>query len=199
MSRGDHLGFAGVALAFIGIGVAILYPQQRELGIAALVLGLLVCGRWTWVFFTGSVESLRPEWLGLEAKFQGVHDAAPRPIPGIPWHGGNPHPFATWDGQHWELRGENSELKKQMEALCYDAGMLLFKSPRLKRTLAASIRRENNPVSRWLMAVHANQEFTRKFDLKSVIGNEICRTEVGHIEFLPNVSVRVARRCAAIS
>jgi hypothetical protein len=86
-----------------------------------------------------------------------------------------------------------------MEALCYDAGMLLLKSPKLKRTLDASVRRENDPVARWLKAVHANQEFTKKFQLESVSGNKIERTEVGFIEFLPNVSVRVARRCAAIS
>jgi hypothetical protein len=197
MSRGDHLGFAGVVLALVGMGVSILYPQQREIGIAALVFGLFVFGRWIFVTVTGSVESLRPEWLGLEAKFQGVHDAAPRPTPGVPWPGGNPHPFATWDGRQWQLRGENTELKKQMEALCYDAGMLLLKSPRLKRTLNRSIRRENDPIVRWLKAVHASQEFTKKFDLQHWSGDEIETTEVGQIEFLPNVSVRVARRCAA--
>ena len=199
MSRADHLGFAGVVLALVGLGVAILYPQQREIGIAALVLGLLVCGRWISVFFTGSVESLRSEWLGLEAKFQGVHDAAPRPTPGVPWYGGNPHPFATSDGRQWQLRGENAEVKKQMEALCFYAGSLLLKSPKLKRTLAVSIRREKDPIVRWLKLVHANQPFTKKFQLKHRSGNEIETTEVGHIEFLPNVSVRVARRCAALS
>jgi hypothetical protein len=197
MSRGDHLAFAGIVLALVGIGVAILNPQQREIGIAAFVLGLLVCGRWIWVSFTGSVESLRSEWLGLEAKFQGVHDAAPRPTPGVPWYGGNPHPFATWDGREWQLRGENTELKKQMEALCLDAGSLLLKSPKLKRTLAVSIRREKDPIVRWLKLVHASQKFTRKFHLEHRSGSEIERTEVGHIEFLPNVSVRVARQCAA--
>lgn len=198
MSRGDHLGFAGAVLAFVGIGVSILYPQQREIGTAALVLGLLVCGRWIWVSLTGSVESLRSEWLGLEAKFQGVHDAAPRPTPGVPWHGGNPHPFATWDGRQWQLRGENTELKNQMEALCLDAGSLLLKSPKLKRTLDVSIRREKDPIVRWLKLVHASQKFTKKFHLESRSGSEIQTTEVGHIEFLPNVSIRVARRCAAM-
>lgn len=198
MSRGDHLGFAGTVLALVGIGVAILYPQQREIGIAAFVLGLLVCGRWIWVSFTGSAESLRPEWLGLEVKFQGVHDAAPRPTPGVPWNGGNPHPFAAWDGRKWELRGENTELKKQMEALCLDAGSLLLKSPKLKRTLAMSIRREKDPMVRWLKLVHAGQQSTRKFHLEHRSGNQIETTEVGYIESLPNVSVRVARRCAAM-
>jgi hypothetical protein len=176
-----------------------LYTQQREIGFSALVLALLVCGRWMFVALTGSVESLRPEWLELEAKFQGVHDAAPRPAPGVPWPGGNPHPFATWDGRQWQLRGENTELKKRMEGLCYDAGALLLKSPKLKRTLDASIRHENDPIVRWLKAVHASQEFTKKFHLKHRSGNEIETTEVGHIEFLPNVCVRVARRCAALS
>jgi len=198
MSRGDHLGFAGVVLALVGIGVAILYPQQRAVGIGAFVLGLLVCVRWIWVSRTGAVESLRSEWLELEAKFKGVHDAAPRPTPGVPWHGGNPHPFASWDGQRWQLRGENTELKKQMEVLCYDAGMLLLKSPRLKRTLDASIRREHDPIARWLKAVHANEEFTKNFQVKHSLGNEVATTDVGLIEFLPNVSIRAARRCAAM-
>src|SRR5579862_5102292 len=106
MTRGDHLGFAGVVLALVGIGVSILYSQRPEIGIAAFVLAFLVCGGWTWIYFTGSVDSLRSDWLGLEAKFQGVHDSAPRPIPGVPWSGGNPHPFATKDGQQWDLRGD---------------------------------------------------------------------------------------------
>lgn len=61
--------------------------------------------------------------------------------------------------------------------------------------LAASIRREKDPLVRWLKLVHANQKFTKKFHLKSRSESEIQTTEVGHIEFLPNVSLRVARRC----
>jgi hypothetical protein len=80
-----------------------------------------------------------------------------------------------------------------------DAGSLLLKSPKLKRTLAVSIRREKDPIVRWLKLVHASQKFTKKFHLEHRSGNEIETTEVGHIEFLPNVSVRVARRCAAMS
>jgi hypothetical protein len=199
MTKGDHLGFAGVVLAFVSIGISIRYSQRPEIGIAAFVLALLVCAVWLWVYRTGSVASLRSDWLELEEKFQGVHDAAPRPTPGVPWYGGNPHPFATEDGQQWNLRGENTELKKQMEVLCFDAGTLLLKSPRLKRTLKASIRRGSDPIRRWLMAVHESQGFTKNFHGEHRSGNKIETTETGLIEFLPNVSVRVARRCAAIS
>ena len=85
-----------------------------------------------------------------------------------------------------------------MEALCLDAGNLLLKSAQLKRTLVVSIRREKDPIVRWLELVHASLEFTKKLHLEHRSGNEIERTEVGHIEFLPNVSVQVARRCAAM-
>jgi len=199
MSRGDHLGFAGVVLALVSIGIApILVPQEHELGIVAFVLALFVSVRWVWISRTSPVESLRSAWLDLETKFKGVHDAAPRPTPGVPWPGGNPHPFAEWDGKHWNLRGENADLKKHMEALCYDAGMLILKSPKLKRTLNASIRRENDPIVRWLKVVHTSEEFTKKFHSDHLSGNRIKRAEAGYIDFLPNVSIRVARRCAAI-
>jgi hypothetical protein len=102
-----------------------------------------------------------------------------------------------WDGRKWGLSGKRCELKKQMEALCLDAGSLLLKSPKLKRTLAVSIRREKDPIVRWLKLVDASQEFTKKFHLEHRSGNEMGSTEVGFIEFLPNVSARVARRCAA--
>lgn len=195
MSRPDYLGYA---LGLFGIGISIVYPQQRPIGVIAFVLGVMLIARWAWISLTGSVESLRLEFLGLEEKFKAVHDAAPRPTPGVPWYGGNPHPFATWDGRRWQLRGDNVELKKQMEVLCYDAGTLLLKSPKLKRTLARSIRRERDPITRWLKAVRANEEFTKEFHRESRWGNRVETDKVGFIEFLPNVSVRVARRCAAL-
>jgi hypothetical protein len=199
MPRADHLAYAGVTLTLAAIGIAIFYPQQIAIGLGAFALAIVVVAFWARGFFAGPAESLRPEWLGLEAKFQVVHDAAPRPTPGVPWHGGNPHPYGSWDGRHWQLRGDNEELRKQMEVLCLDAGTLLLKSRRLKRSLNASIREERDPIVRWLKFVHLTHGFNRTFEIGVATGiNETETLEGGNIEFLPNASVLAARRCAAL-
>lgn len=66
-----------------------------------------------------------------------------------------------------ELRPTTARLNaSQMEALCLDAGNLLLKPPKLKRTLVVSIRREKDPIVRWLELVHASQKFTKRFHLE---------------------------------
>lgn len=57
MSRGDRLGIAGLVLALVGIGIAVLWPTARWIGWGAILvaLGLVVC----W----GILELKRPKQL----------------------------------------------------------------------------------------------------------------------------------------
>jgi hypothetical protein len=46
MQLGDHLGFAGVVLAAAGIGIAILWPSKRWIGVVCLVVAVLLVICW---------------------------------------------------------------------------------------------------------------------------------------------------------
>jgi hypothetical protein len=46
MQLGDHLGFAGLILALIGIGVAFLWPEKRWIGYLALIAAAILFISW---------------------------------------------------------------------------------------------------------------------------------------------------------
>ena len=46
MQLGDHLGFAGIVLGLIGIGVTIMWPTKRWIGVLCLVSAGLVLVIW---------------------------------------------------------------------------------------------------------------------------------------------------------
>lgn len=65
MQLGDHLGFAGVVLAVAGIGIAILWPAKRWIGVVCLVVAVLLGFCWGGMAYLSwrhpSVESSIPK------------------------------------------------------------------------------------------------------------------------------------------
>jgi hypothetical protein len=46
MGLGEHLGFAGLAVTLVGLGVTLLWSAKRLIGWVALGLGVLICCVW---------------------------------------------------------------------------------------------------------------------------------------------------------
>ena len=65
MQLGDHLGFAGVFLAVAGLGITILWPSKRWIGVICLVLAVVLGSCWGgmayWSWRHPSVESSTPK------------------------------------------------------------------------------------------------------------------------------------------
>lgn len=57
MQLGDHLGFAGIVMGLIGIGITILWPTARWIGYACLVAALVLGGFWYSLAHRGSLET----------------------------------------------------------------------------------------------------------------------------------------------
>lgn len=57
MSRGDRLGIAGLILALIGIGIAVLWPTVRWIGWLAIIAAIVLCVRWALLEFERPKES----------------------------------------------------------------------------------------------------------------------------------------------
>src|SRR4051794_4852271 len=101
MPRADHLGWWGVIVGVLAIALFYRFPDDKWIGTCAAIVAVILVGWYFYAWFTGSGGDCRAQWLELEGKFQSVHDAVPKPIAGVPWHGGNPHPEASWDGSRW--------------------------------------------------------------------------------------------------
>src|SRR6266852_2171154 len=69
----------------------------------------------------------RKDWLTMEGRFQSFTDKMPKAVPGVPWHGENPHPRADPHSGPWILRGGHQTHRAELDGLCRDAGAMLLR------------------------------------------------------------------------
>lgn len=60
MQLGDNLGFAGLVLALLGIGITILWPTKRWIAYACFSIALVLCACWGLIAYRASKPVLQP-------------------------------------------------------------------------------------------------------------------------------------------